>query len=581
MHRANLLHACASCAICACVSTYGLGQGASDSATTGDRAPDAPVLELSFSQTKQFEFTWSAAPGSEFYQILERVDEGGDYRQLGEDIVGESRSLTMPLHLRFGASYILRACNGDGCSDSAPVDVVDSLAGAVGYVKAANADGGDAFGISVAVAADGDTLAVGAYLEDSRFVGVELDNSAADSGAVYVFVRGEGGWTRAAYLKAPNVDGGDRFGRAVALSADGRTLAVGAPREDSAAVGVDGEIEDDSEQDAGGAYVYVRSGDAWSHQAYLKAASIHKHDWFGGSVALSADGNTLAIGARLEKSAGAVHVFGRTNGIWSAQAHLEASNAEDADAGEFGDCFGGDPDRGRAVALSADGNTLAVGAPGEDSAANEIDGEQSDDSAEDAGAVYVFTRAGGEWSQQAYIKAANAQAGDRFGTSVALSADGHTLAVGAPGQAHTGAVYMFSRASGGWAREGHLKVIPADEGDQFGTSVALSADGQVLAIGAPGEDGASRGIGGAQADNSAPQSGAVYVLVRAGSAWPLRTYVKASNTKADDNFGADLALSSDADLLAVGAYGEASAARDINGDQADDSAPSAGAVYLF
>src|SRR6266705_2453345 len=103
--------------------------------------------------------------------------------------------------------------------------------------------------------------------------------------------------------------------------------------------------------------------------------------------------------------------------ISGLQAYVKASNTGAAD--EFG----------FAVALSSDGNTLVVGAPGEASA-----GAETDNSAPSAGAVYVYTRSGAAWSQQAYIKASNPGAGDQFGTSVALSSNGNTLAVGAPGE---------------------------------------------------------------------------------------------------------------------------------------------------
>jgi hypothetical protein len=73
--------------------------------------------ELSFSAIKQFDFSWAALPGAEFYQLLESPALGEPFVQLGEDIVGESISITMPLHLRVNASYMLRACNADGCVD--------------------------------------------------------------------------------------------------------------------------------------------------------------------------------------------------------------------------------------------------------------------------------------------------------------------------------------------------------------------------------------------------------------------------------------------------------------------------------
>ena len=180
------------------------------------------------------------------------------------------------------------------------------------------------------------------------------------------------------------------------------------------------------------------------------------------------------------------------------------------------------------VALSADGDTLAVGAAWESSNATGTGGNQADNSAANSGAVYVFTRNAGIWSQQAYVKASNTGAADGFGNSVALSADGNTLAVGA-----------------------------SDEGSN------------------------TTGIGGNQADNSASDSGAVYVFTRSAGIWSQQAYVKASNTEANDHFGNSVALSADGNTLAVGAAGESSNATGIGGNQADNSALKAGAVYLY
>jgi trimeric autotransporter adhesin len=191
-------------------------------------------------------------------------------------------------------------------------------------------------------------------------------------------------------------------------------------------------------------------------------------------------------------------------------AYAKASNTE------AGDRFGGD------VAL--DGDTLAVGAWGEDSAAQGIDGDQADNSATDSGAVYVFRRSGTQWLQEAYIKGSNTEAGDRFGMSVAL-------------------------------------------------------DGDTLVVGASREDSAAQGIDGDQADDSAADSGAVYVFRRSGTQWLQEAYIKASNTGAGDHFGRSVAL--DGYTLAVGAHEEASAARGINGNQDDNSAAGSGAVYIF
>ena len=200
------------------------------------------------------------------------------------------------------------------------------------------------------------------------------------------------------------------------------------------------------------------------------------------------------------------------------------------------------------MALSSDGNTLAVGAGGEDSNTTGIstDGTgEEDNSTNRAGAVYVFNRYGGSWSQKAYVKASNTEAGDVFGSSVALSSDGNTLAVGAGGE--------DSNATG------------------------ISTDGT-------GEE-----------DNSANRAGAVYVFNRNGGSWSQKAYVKASNTEAAvdasngeapiDIFGASVSVNSDGSTLAVGAQGESSSAIGIthgaDAAGADNNAIFAGAVYLY
>jgi hypothetical protein len=576
-----------------------------DTGTTGElHPPEAPVLQLSFSQIKQFDFTWPAASGAAFYRLLERPGPDGEYGQIGGDIVDEAVSCTMPLHFRFDASYILRACNADGCTDSDAVDVVDSLASAVGYIKASNTDTGDTFGESVALSADGNTLAVGAYIEASASTGIngaQADDSAAQAGAVYVFVRAGDTWVQQAYVKASNTDADDSFGGEVALSADGNTLAVGASREDSAAKGINGSQADDTAPQAGAVYVFTRAGDTWSQQAYVKASNAGGADFFGASVALSTDGDTLAVGAHYESSAatgiggnqadnsafgaGAVYVFVRNDDTWSQQAYIKASNAGSSDL------------FGITLALSGDGNTLAVGASFEESGAVGINGNQADNSANDAGAVYVFTRAGNTWSQQAYVKASNTDAGDNFGKSAALSANGDTLAVGAYFESsaasgingdqaddsapRAGAAYVFTRTGNNWTQQAYIKASNPDSGDDLGfNGMALSADGNTLAVGAEGEDGDATGING-DPSNSAGGAGAAYVFVRTDDSWSQRAYVKASNAGEGDNFGISVALSGDGSLLAVGAYRETSAATGISGDQSDDSVIEAGAVYLY
>ncbi len=473
----------------------------------------------------------------------------------------------------------------------------------IAYVKASNTGSSDQFSYSVALSADGNTLAVGALVEDSNATGIDgnqSDNSTNGAGAVYVFTRNGGVWSQQAYIKASNPGANDNFGNSVALSADGNTLAVGAAGEASNATGIDGNQNDDSAPTAGAVYVFTRSGGVWSQQAYVKASNAGSFDGFGFSVALSADGNTLAVGAYAEDGnatgingnqndtsldTGAVYVFTRSGGVWSQQAYVKASNTDSDD--QFG----------WSVALSADGNTLAVGAYAEDSNATSINGDQNNNSANSAGAVYVFTRSGGVWSQQAYVKASNSGVNDQFGWSVALSADGNTLAVGAwledsnatgidgnqsdNSAASSGAAYVFALSGGVWSQQAYVKASNTASGDFFGRSVALSADGNTLAVSAYQEDSNATGINGDQNDNSAGGAGAVYMLKRSGGVWSQQAYVKASNPGANDNFGNSVALSADGNTLAVGAIGEDSNATGVGGDQNDNSVGSAGAVYVY
>jgi hypothetical protein len=391
------------------------------------------------------------------------------------------------------------------------------------YLKASNTGAGDQFGFSVAVS--GNTVVVGAYTEDSNATGVngnEVDDSAAEAGAVYVFVRSGSTWTQQAYLKASNTEAGDSFGFHLAISGD--TLLIGAYGEDSNATGVDGSQADNSTSQSGAAYVFTRSGSTWTQQAYLKASNTWASDRFGRSVAVS--GDTAVIGAYLEDSsaigvggnqaddstmdAGAAYVFVRSGSTWMQQAYLKAHNTGELD--QFG----------RTVAVA--GDTVVVGATGEDSNATGVDGNGADDSAADSGAAYVFTRSGSTWTPQAYLKASNTGAGDIFGSSVVVA-------------------------------------------------------GGTVVIGATGEDSSATGVNGNQADDSAIESGAAYTFTRSGSTWTQQAYLKATKTGTGDAFGCAVAVSGDTTV--IGARTEDSNATEVNGSQTDNSTSNAGAAYVF
>jgi hypothetical protein len=460
------------------------------------------------------------------------------------------------------------------------------------YVKASNTDSNDAFGPAVSLSADGNTLAVGAIQEASSATGVNgsQGNTAFPNGAVYVFVRVSGLWTQQAYIKASNT-GPDSFGSAVSLSADGNTLAVGATQEASSATGVNGNQGDNTANASGAVYVFVRGPSGWSQQAYIKASNTEALDQFGGALALSSDGSTLAVGATGEDSnsagvdgsqvsnsslaSGAVYVFTRAALTWTQQAYIKASNPG------TGDLFG------TSIALSGDGNTLGVGAPVESSAAAGLNGDQANDALSESGAAYLFSRSGTSWTQQAYIKSPTPTIQARFGRSVTVSRDGLTFAAGASRGGvqdpfgDMGAAFVYSKVGGSWSYQAAVRAANAGANDFMGWSLALSANGNALVVGALFESSNATGIDGNGSDNSAPNSGAAYLFVRAGSSWSQLSYLKASNTGAGDLFGIGVATSDDANTLVATARGEGSNATGVNGNQLNDLKPQSGAAYVF
>lgn len=458
------------------------------------------------------------------------------------------------------------------------------------YLKASNTETFDNFGDSVAVS--GDTVVVGAFFEDSGSTGIngnQADNSARVSGAVYVFVRSGGAWSQQAYVKASNTGADDHFGGAVAVSGD--TMVVGARYEDSNATGLNGNQTNNSATDSGAAYVFTRNEGVWSQQAYLKSSNSGTLDQFGGAVAVS--GDTVVVSAELEDSnatgvngnqavnttnnSGAAYVFTRSGGVWSQQAYLKASNTG------AGDQFG--------FSVAVSGETVVIGSIGEDSNATGTNGNQADNTATDSGAAYVFTRSAGVWSQQAYLKASNAEFDDLFGFSVAVSGD--TVVVGAEYEdssatgvngsqtnnsaTNAGAAYVFTRSAGTWSQQAYLKASNAGANDQFGYSVAVWGDRVV--IGSPAEDSNATGTNGNQADNSATISGAAYVFSRSAGVWSQQAYLKASNSEANDTFGASVAISDK--RIVIGGIGEDGSATGVNGDETSNASANSGAAHIF
>jgi hypothetical protein len=198
--------------------------------------------------------------------------------------------------------------------------------------------------------------------------------------------------------------------------------------------------------------------------------------------------------------------------------------------------------------------------------------------------VYVFTGSGDAWTQQNKLVASNAGATDKFGVSISLSSDGNILAIGAPGEDEpidAGAVYVFTRTDAVWNEKKILSASNAQQGDNFGYSLSLSDDGASLAVGAPFEDSTSTTINVKGTDTDVFNSGAVYVFTGSGATWTENAYLKADNAAQNDVFGWGVSLNSDGTVLAVGAPGEDSVSTEMNNAGTDTVDFNSGAVYVF
>ncbi|MEP2101668.1 MAG: FG-GAP repeat protein [Parasphingorhabdus sp.] len=313
----------------------------------------------------------------------------------------------------------------------------------------------------------------------------------------------------------------DFFGFSVAISGD--TAIIGAFRADDEDIGID----------AGSAYIFTRSETIWRQQAKLTASDGAPSDTLGGNVAIS--GDTAVAGAighdQNGDNSGAAYVFTRSGTTWNQQTKLTAAD------GAEGDAFG------QSIALS--GDTLVIGAP------------HDDDNGNGSGSVYVFTRSGTTWHQQAKLTAADGADGDLFGISVALSPN--TILVGADlndeKAIDAGAAYVFTRSGDSWSQQAKLSAADGAQTDIFGVRVALSGD--TALISARRDDDETMGV----------DAGSAYIFTRTGNSWRQQAKLTASDGAADDRFGRDVGLSGDTAL--IGAM------------HRDDQGENSGSAYVF
>jgi hypothetical protein len=297
-------------------------------------------------------------------------------------------------------------------------------------------------GYSISLSSNGSIVAVGAH---------NNDGNGQDSGHVRIFRNNNGVWEQI----GTDINGeaaGDYSSHSISLSSDGSIVAVGA------------EGNDGNGQDSGHVRVFRNNNGVWE-QIGLDIDGEAAADQFGISISLSSDGSIVAIGAERNDgngiSSGHVRVFRNNNGVWE-------QIGSDIDGEVAGDQFGS------SISLSSDGNIVAIGA------------RHNDGNGISSGHVRVFRNNNGVWEQIGSDIDGEA-AGDQSGYSVSLSSNGNTITIGAPRNQEKGNklghVRIFKNNKGIWNQFG-IDIDGEAAGDFSGSSVSLSSNGNIVAIGA-------------------------------------------------------------------------------------------------
>jgi hypothetical protein len=360
-----------------------------------------------------------------------------------------------------------------------------ALAAEINRVELVPGDGGSKHHFGISSVLEGETAVIGSM-------------HTSNSGAVYVFERGDGGWAQSQQL----TDGvsGNWFGSELAIDAD--TLVVAAANDST-----DG-------PSYGTVYVYVRGSEGWELQQRLSAADAQSHDYFGSSVSIDSD--TVVVGCTshdtVEYGEGAAYVFVRSGTTWTQQAQLIASDGKTADS--FGE------------SVSVSGDTIVVGA------------QASDDHGPGSGKAYMYVRSGTDWSEQQILSPSDLGPEDIFGVEVDL--DGDRALIGAYADdddgVSSGTVYYYTRSGTTWTLQQQVHSPTAEAYRYFGMSVDVFGDRMV--VGEPGYDAGATSTGRAN----------YYEL--SGDTWTYVRSVVPSSYSENDNWGRSVAISEKAVIVA-------------------------------
>lgn len=381
---------------------------------------------------------------------------------------------------------------------AAPVGQVEAAGGPKGTsssalfphakVNAADGQGGDYFGAATAVS--GDTMVVGAYLDD---------DFGESSGAAYVYQWNGTGWVEEAKLVASDPQQKDLFGVSVAIEGD--MIVIGSF------------YDDDMGSHSGSAYIFRKVAGSWVEEAKLIAPDGIEGDIFGFSVAVS--GNVIVAGAPAigepTPRSGKAYLYRQSESGWRLEATL-ISNAPEA-----GDGFG--------YSVDVENATILVGAPFADAVSV------------DSGAVHAFQLNAGVWTQGARLTATDGTRKDYFGSNVSVSGTAAVVSGWRAGKGGSGAAYVLGWNGSTWTEE--AKLMAGKGGSSTSTIQSVTINGDTIVVGTPLAQGVARG------------TGSVVVYGRSTGGWAELTRINAADGKDGDQFGAWVSL--DGGRLVVGA----------------------------
>lgn len=334
-----------------------------------------------------------------------------------------------------------------------------------------------------------------------------------------------------AILIANDKISGDAFGCSVSINSDGTRIAIGVRYSDPGG---------STWSNAGAVYIYFKSGSSWIQEAKLVATDKASNDEFGISVCLNSDATRVVIGAFNadggSTDSGKVYIFLRTGTSWTQEAMMQASDKSSTD--HFG----------ISVTIDDAANRCMVGS------ASRGTGQ---------GGVYVFTRSGTSWAQEAIIQADIPQINSYFGNSISTDSTGVRVAIGSYGYAiggnARGKVFVYIRSGTVWTLEQGFIASDGATSDQFGCSVAIDSTGTRVVVGSN------------FADNfGTPNSGKTYIFTRSGSSWIQEQILTASDKSSNYSFGYSVSINSDGSKILIGSIGALV-----------DTIPTTGKGYIF